>query len=152
MTLDDFKAYTGRHSWRNAATYQAFCPHEYLVKNWFHGDDYRLFADVLRFIKENGFYCFYGNKPVNVYLAEGEFYYWSMDEDPTNDNVLNRARIDDYVFYENTFESLITFRTELRVRYRRRNEPIQPKDEVMALIEKYSVRRAKDDDAQGASE
>ena len=135
MTLDEFRAYAGRHHWQNAVKYEAFCPHEYLVKNKFHGEDYTLFPDVLRFVKRNGFGCYYGRKPMNIYLADGEFYYWSMDEDPTDDTVLNRARIDNFIFFEeDTLLGQI-----LRVRYRRRNEPVQPAQEAQSLFIKYTI-------------
>lgn len=138
MTIDEFQAYASRHYWRNAVSYQAFCPHEYLVKNWFHGEEYRLFTEALWFVKRNGFRCFYATKPANIYLADGDYYYWSMDEDPTNDSVLNRARIDDYIF----FEVISMIGEELHVRYRRRDEPVQPLGEVRELFRKYSVKEA----------
>ena len=100
MTHSEFEKFIQRNTWIFAKTYASFCPHEYVVKERLTTDDQLVFEQIVTFIRENGYVAIYGRKGPNHYYTVSDYYYWTMGEPVEETNILNRARLDDYIFSE----------------------------------------------------
>ena len=69
MNHDIFRDFINRHEWTFAKTYAAFCPHEYLVMKKLPGEEWPLFPEIARFIREKGFVAEYGRLGPNRYYG-----------------------------------------------------------------------------------
>ncbi len=131
LTKFDVADFLERQQWKFAETYAAFCPHEYIVYHHLDGHDREIYFDVVRFIRDNGCNCIYGRHPMNQYYVVGDWYYWTMSGPIEEQDVLNRAKISDYIFYEDLLNMF--------VRYRRRNEPVQNRDETLEMMRRHTI-------------
>lgn len=131
MDHGNMKGFIGDHRWQEAITYREFCPHEYTVRGWLQDSkDVRKFNEVVIYIRTYGFEAIYGRKEPNQYYIVDDYYYWTMPEPVETSDVLNRARIEDYIFWEDLLG-------ELHCRRRRYGEPIQSRDEVLAFAKSH---------------
>ena len=55
MDHNAFRDFIHRHEWTFAKTYAAFCPHEYLVMNRQPKEEWPLFPEIAKLIREEGF-------------------------------------------------------------------------------------------------
>jgi SAM-dependent methyltransferase len=78
--------------WTWAKTYAETAPHWYVVHprtRGLSGEDYVRAARVIRTFGQPGMY--HGH--VNIYLAHGEWKWWTMDDPITSTDLINRARV-----------------------------------------------------------
>jgi len=95
-------------SWRFAKTYAKTAPHEYVVKDKLGDPNLeKMFEQVIVFIRGNGFLAYYKGF-IDKYYVLGDYYYWTMEGYYEARNIplegveiLNRARRDDYVLFNN---------------------------------------------------
>lgn len=100
MDLKSFRDFIDRNEWTFAKAYATFCPHEYVVMKRLPGKEWPLFPEIARFIRENGFAAEYGRLGVNWYYVVDDYYYWTMDEDLEDTDLINRAKLADFEFVE----------------------------------------------------
>ena len=124
FTIADARKFIQFHRWQFAKTYAAFCPHEYHIKTWIRDrTDLQQYIEFSKIILENGFISKYGKLDERPYLIVGDYYYWVLGD---NMEIINRAKLDDYIFWrEQRLDSSI-----LRCRYRHRDEPIQSRESL----------------------
>ena len=102
MSEQEFVQFVGNYRWKFASTYAAFCPHEYIVKDWLPDEEKKWFEDAVIFIRKCGFPAYYG-KNCRMYFVVGDYYYWTMG-DPVKDTIiLNRAKLSSYIFTKDLF-------------------------------------------------
>ena len=94
-SLHDF---INRHEWTFAKTYAAFCPHEYIVMKKQPEEEWPLFPEFAQFIRENGFVAEYGRLGPNRYLVVDDYYYWTLDKNVEDTDLINRAKLSDFHF------------------------------------------------------
>lgn len=107
--LNNFRNYINSFSWRNAKTYEAFSPHEYILNFpcWKLKEDKKCnnnceqckkdrkeFEHWVMFIRENGERVLYG-KNLYTCLRCDDKHYWTGGEDLETTWVLNRAITND---------------------------------------------------------
>ena len=92
MTIEEFKTFVDDNDWIFAKTYADWAPHEYVVKDKL---DEKNQAEVVDFIRNNGFPEFFGNQE-HKYLYYDRHYYWEMGDDPEKTIIINRCNYDDY--------------------------------------------------------
>lgn len=134
IEMDGIRRFIKYHRWQFAKRYADFCPHEYVVMAWCKSDkDRSWFEEVESAIEGMGFSSKYGRLEERPYLIVDEYYYWIIHNgpnDPRECTVMNRAKLEDYIFWrEHMLDGSI-----LRCRYRRRNEPVQPREAVWEAI------------------
>lgn len=95
-----FRDFISRNNWTFAKTYAAFCPHEYVVMKRLPGDEWPLFPEIARFVRENGFVAEYGGLGPNWYYIVDDYYYWTMDKDIEDTDLINRAKLSDFEFVD----------------------------------------------------
>ena len=98
MNHDIFRDFINRHEWTFAKTYAAFCPHEYLVMKRLPPEEHPLFPEIARFIREKGFVAEYGRLGPNRYYIVDGYYYWTMDRNVEDTDLINRAKLSDFEF------------------------------------------------------
>jgi len=74
-----------------AKTYASFAPHEYLVKRNLSVEDQKTLVEFAYFIKEHWYKKIFGNVEY-TYFNIGENMYWTMDEDVSATDLINRAK------------------------------------------------------------
>ena len=100
MNHDVFRDFINRHEWTFAKTYAAFCPHEYIVMKKLPGEEWPLFPEIARFIREKGFVAEYGRLGPNWYYIVDDYYYWTLDKNVEDTDLINRAKLSDFEFVE----------------------------------------------------
>ena len=95
-----FRDFIQRHEWTFAKTYAAFCPHEYIVMNHQPKEEWPLFPEIARLIREKGFTAEYGKLGPNRYYIVDEYYYWTMDQNVEDTDLINRAKLSDFEFVD----------------------------------------------------
>lgn len=116
----------GENAWTFAKSYAAFCPHEYTMrKAWKNREDYKT---LVRHIWKYGLDAYYGRatEPKRYWFDhETGLYYFIYPEDTDEEGnvteeafLLNRAKISDFVFWEDA--DLLGSR--IRCRYKSRAE------------------------------
>ena len=98
MNHEALRDFICRHEWTFAKTYASFCPHEYIVMRKLPGEEWPLFPEIARFIRENGFVAEYGSLGPNWYYIVDDYYYWTMDEEIEDTDLINRAKLSDFEF------------------------------------------------------
>lgn len=98
MDHNTFRDFIHRHDWIFAKTYAAFCPHEYIVMRKQPGEEWPLFPEIARFIREKGFVAEYGKLGPNWYYIVDDYYYWTMDKEVEDTDLINRAKLTDFEF------------------------------------------------------
>ena len=98
MNHEVLRDFICRHEWTFAKTYASFCPHEYIVMKKQSGEEWPLFPEIAKFIRENGFVAEYGKLGPNWYYVVDDYYYWTMDEEIEDTDLINRAKLSDFEF------------------------------------------------------
>lgn len=93
-----FQDFINHHEWTFAKTYAAFCPHEYIVMKKLPGEEWPLFPEIAQFIREKGFVAEYGRLGPNWYYIVDEYYYWTLDKNVEDTDLINRAKLSDFEF------------------------------------------------------
>ena len=113
MDHETFRAFILRHEWTFAKTYAAFCPHEYIVMKKLPQEEHPLFPEIAQFIRDKGFVAEYGKQGPNWYYIVDEYYYWTLDKNVEDTDLINRAKLSDFEFVE-VGGKLIVRRKELK--------------------------------------
>ena len=95
MTYEEFRKFAEGDRWTFAKTMPT-CPHEYIIKTRTIMDD-RTFADMVRFIFQNGFPAYYYSNGRRYLYLDGR-YYWTCGQ-PGNEDyevTINRCLASDY--------------------------------------------------------
>ena len=103
FTEQEFREFVNKFDWIFAKTYAETAPHEYIVLKKV-GIEYKNdFVKVANFIRENGFKAYYYSR-VGFYYIMDKYYYWTMDEDVNDTDLINRAKKDDYELINNRWK------------------------------------------------
>jgi len=101
-TEDDFKKFVNKFQWIFAKTYADKGPHEYIVLKE-DGQQYKdEFVKIAQFIRDHGFKAMY-YKWEGYYYKLDENYYWTMDNNVNDTNLINRAKLSDYELIDNSW-------------------------------------------------
>ena len=111
MDHNAFREFIHRHEWTFAKTYAAFCPYEYQVMRKQPEEEWPLFPEIARFIRGEGFTAEYGRLGSNRYYIVDGYYYWTLDRNVEDTDLINRAKLSDFEFVE-TDGKLIVRRRE----------------------------------------
>ncbi len=98
MDHKEFQDFINRHDWTFAKTYAALCPHEYVVMKRLPLLEHHLFPQIARFIRDKGFVAEYGRLGPNWYYIVDDYYYWTMDKNVDDTDLINRAKLSDFEF------------------------------------------------------
>ena len=102
FTEIDFRNFVNRFKWTFAKTYADKAPHEYIVLEKV-GLEYKAeFINTGGFIREAGFKAYYFRRQGFYYIL-GDNYYWTMDENVEDTNLINRAKLSDYELIDNSW-------------------------------------------------
>ena len=107
MDHETFRAFILRHEWTFAKTYAAFCPHEYIVMKRLPPEEHPLFPVIARFIREKGFTAEYGHLGPRQYYIVDDYYYWTMDKEVEDTDLINRAKLSDFDFVETDHGTIV---------------------------------------------
>ena len=94
-TKEEFKKFVDKFEWVFAKTYANSAPHEYIVLNKVGVEHKDKFVKIAKFIREKGFKAFYYSRS-GYYFIIDDYYYWTMDENVNDTDLINRAKLDDY--------------------------------------------------------
>lgn len=100
MEQNAFRDFINRQNWIFAKTYAAFCPHEYVVMKKLPSDEWPLFPEIAQFIRDEGFVAEYGKLGPNWYYIVDDYYYWTLDKNVEDTDLINRASLKDFEFVE----------------------------------------------------
>lgn len=100
FTEADFRNFVNKFTWTFAKTYAKTAPHEYIALNKVGLEHKPDFIKAAQFIQENGFEAYY-YKSKRFYYIMGDYYYWTMDENVEDTDLINRARLADYELIDN---------------------------------------------------
>ena len=89
--LVKFTNFIANNTWIFAKTYAATAPHEYLVKRNLSPEDQETLVEFAYFIKENGYKKLFGSMEF-TYFDIDDLMYWTMDEDVSKTDLINRAK------------------------------------------------------------
>ena len=64
------------------------------------GEERPLFPEIARLIREKGFTAEYGRLGPNRYYIVDEYYYWTMDKNAEDTDLINRAKLSDFEFVD----------------------------------------------------
>jgi len=87
------ESWIDKQKWIFAKSYAKTAPHEYLLLKDLTEKDKRIFKNLAKKIKEEG-YDSYFYKAKFRYLRIGEYKYWSMDKTIETTNLINRDKFD----------------------------------------------------------
>ena len=107
MNDAEFREFIYRDEWTFAKTYAAFCPHEYIVMKKLPGEEWPLFPEIARLIREKGFVAEYGRLGPNRYYIVDDYYYWTLDPNVENTDLINRAKLSDFEFVEKDGKTVV---------------------------------------------
>ncbi len=107
MDHNAFRDFIHRHEWTFAKTYAAFCPHEYLVMNRQPKEEWPLFPEIAKLIREEGFTAEYGKLGPNRYYIVDDYYYWTLDKNPEDTDLINRAKLTDFEFIDTDGRTIV---------------------------------------------
>ena len=99
---EDFRDFVDRFPWTFAKTYAAFAPHEYIVLRKVGLQFKPDFVKAAQFIRDAGFKAFY-YKSQRSYFVLGDYYYWTMDENVEDTDLINRAKLANYELIDNSW-------------------------------------------------
>ena len=112
MNHDIFRNFINQHEWTFAKTYAAFCPHEYIVREKLPAEEWPLFTEIARFIREKGFVAEYGHLGKNRYYIVDDYYYWTLDRKAEDTDLINRAKLTDFEFVNAKGRKIVLRREE----------------------------------------
>ena len=101
-TEKEFKDFVNQFNWIFAKTYADTAPHEYIVLKKV-GEQHRdEFIKIAKFIRKKGFKAYYYSRAGYYYIID-ENYYWTMDDDVNDTDLINRAKLNDYELINNSW-------------------------------------------------
>jgi hypothetical protein len=101
-TENDFRNFINQFQWTFAKTYADKAPHEYIVLEKVGLEFKADFIKIAQFIMDNGFKAMYYTREGYYYRIE-ENYYWTMDKNVEDTNLINRAKWSDYELIDNSW-------------------------------------------------
>lgn len=101
-TESDFRNFVNRFKWTFAETYADKAPHEYMVLEKVGLEHKAEFISAAQFIRDAGFKAFYYKRQGFYYILDDN-YYWTMDENVEDTDLINRARLTDYELIDNSW-------------------------------------------------
>jgi hypothetical protein len=101
-TEKELGEFVNRFKWTFAKTYAKKAPHEYIVLNKVGIEHKAEFVDVAKFIREAGFRANYYSRQ-GYYFILGDSYYWTMDENLEETDLINRAKLSEYELVGNSW-------------------------------------------------
>ena len=101
-TDKDFRDFVNRFKWNFAKTYANKAPHEYIVLGKVGIEHKAEFVKIARFIREAGFKAHYYRRQ-GYYFILGDNYYWTMDENIDDTDLINRAKLSEYELIDNSW-------------------------------------------------
>ena len=107
MNHDIFRDFIKRHQWTFAKTYAAFCPHEYIAMKKLPGEEWHLFPEIAHFIRGKGFVAEYGRLGSNWYYIVDDYYYWTLDKNVEDTDLINRAKLTDFDFLKDEEKGIV---------------------------------------------
>jgi hypothetical protein len=102
FTETDFRNFVNRFKWTFARTYATTAPHEYIVLGKVGLEHKAEFISLAQFIRDAGFKAFY-YRSQRFYYALDEYYYWTMDKNVEDTDLINRAKLADYELTDNSW-------------------------------------------------
>lgn len=102
-TEKEFKEFVNKFEWIFANTYAKTAPHEYIVLKKVGIEHKDEFIKIANFIREKGFEAFYYSK-VGFYYIIDENYYWTMDDNADDTDLINRALRENYELVNNMWK------------------------------------------------
>ena len=101
-TESDLRNFVNKFQWIFAKTYADKAPHEYIVLDKV-GNQYKdEFVIIAQFIRNKGFKALYYTRE-GFYYKLDENYYWTMDDNVNDTNLINRAKLSDYELIDNSW-------------------------------------------------
>ena len=97
-----FKEFVNKFEWIFAKTYAEIAPHEYIVLKKVGYQHKAEFIKIAEFIRQKGFEAFYYSR-VGFYYILDEYYYWTMDENVKDTDLINRAKLSEYELINNSW-------------------------------------------------
>ncbi len=99
---NNFREFANKFQWIFAKTYEQTAPHEYIVLDKV-GNEYKdEFITIAQFIRNKGFKAMYYTRQGYYYKLD-KYYYWTMDNDVNDTNLINRAKLSDYELIDNSW-------------------------------------------------
>jgi hypothetical protein len=102
FSADDFRNFVNTFDRIFAKTYAETAPHEYIVLKKVGLEHRSDFVKAARFIRESGFQAYYYKVRRFYYILDG-YYYWTMDGNVEDTDLINRAKLADYELIDNTW-------------------------------------------------
>lgn len=99
---NDLREFVNKFQWIFAKTYAQTAPHEYIVLDKVGNEYKNEFITIAQFIRDKGFKAMYYTREGFYYKLDGN-YYWTMDENVTDTNLINRAKLSDYELIDNSW-------------------------------------------------
>lgn len=97
-----FKEFVNKFEWIFAKTYAEIAPHEYIVLKKVGYQHKSEFIKIAEFIRQKGFEAYYYSR-VGFYYILDEYYYWTMDENVNDTDLINRAKLSEYELINNSW-------------------------------------------------
>ena len=66
-----------------------------------------MFPEIARFIRDEGFVAEYGRQGPNWYYIVDEYYYWTMDKNVEDTDLVNRAKLSDFDFWKDEQDGVV---------------------------------------------
>lgn len=101
-TEADFRNFVSSFNWTFAKTYAKTAPHEYIVLGKVGLEHKAEFIRVAQFIRDAGFKAFYYRRSGFYYILDDN-YYWTMDDNVEDTDLINRAKLSDYELIDNSW-------------------------------------------------
>lgn len=102
FTEIDFRNFVSIFKWTFAKTYADTAPHEYIVLEKVGLEHKAEFIRAAQFIRDAGFEAYYYRRKGFYYILDDN-YYWTMDKNVEDTNLLNRAKLSDYELIDNSW-------------------------------------------------
>ena len=90
-----FREFIRRVPWIFAKTYAHTAPHEYTALRLTGEACREEFIRIAKFIRSKGFKAYYASRPGYYYVLD-DYYYWTMDENVEDTDLINRAKCEEY--------------------------------------------------------
>jgi len=103
FTENDFRNFVSRFKWTFAKTYADKAPHEYIVLEKVGLEHKSDFISIARFIRKAGFKAYYFKRQGFYYILDDD-YYWTMDKNIEDTDLINRAKLADYELIDNSWQ------------------------------------------------
>lgn len=99
---NDFRNFVGKFKWTFAKTYADKAPHEYIALSKVGFEHRAQFIGAAQFIRQVGFKAYYYRSQRFYYVLD-DYYYWTMDENVEDTDLINRAKLANYELIDNSW-------------------------------------------------